>query len=123
MEIQLRLRHVSGDLGPWKFVDSTLVSAVKEKIFADWPTEGVMAKEPPTQAADIKLILSGKFLDSAKPLKEYAKDMGEIQPDTIITLHVVIRPSAPAQKPAANGGVTGAPKEQVEAKGCGCIIS
>jgi hypothetical protein len=30
--------------------------------------DGPMAKEPPTKAGDIKLILSGKFLDSTKAL-------------------------------------------------------
>lgn len=28
-----------------------------------------MAKEPPTSPNDIKLILSGKFVDATKPLK------------------------------------------------------
>lgn len=29
---------------------------------------------------------------SPHPLAEYRKDMGEIKPDTIVTLHLVIRP-------------------------------
>lgn len=30
--------------------------------------EGDISKDPPTQVQDVKLILSGKFLDSTKPL-------------------------------------------------------
>ncbi len=32
-------------------------------------SDGLWAKEPPNQAADVRLILSGKFLDATKQLK------------------------------------------------------
>lgn len=31
--------------------------------------DGLWVKEPPAQSGDVRLILSGKFLDSAKQLK------------------------------------------------------
>lgn len=120
-DFQIRFRHVSGDLGPYAFQESVLVQILKDKILSEWPKDGPMAKEPPTQSMDIKLILSGKFLDATKPLKDYRKDMGELQPDTVVTMHVVVRPSAAPKKQP--GSAPGQPAEEEQSKGCGCIIS
>lgn len=108
------------------------------------PADGSWSKEPPSQAADIRLILSGKFLDNAQALKgewvvegsglgspcspiacppppacrlpscmlfacpliacvfaaraDYRKDMGEIKADTVVTMHLHIRPQQTASK-------------------------
>ena len=94
--VQIRFRHSNGDVGPFTFQDSATVESVKEKLFAEWPkgsnsqctgndtllvcsrqalilsfflAEGSLAQESPTQAADIKLILSGKWCEGSKFLK------------------------------------------------------
>lgn len=114
-DIQLRFRHISGDIGPWQFPDSATIQQVKERLFADWPKEGPLAKETPSNYNDIKLINSGKWVDNSKALREYRKDMGEPSPDTIVTMHVIVRAAAP-------GGKSGsAPKEDTP-KGCSCCI-
>ncbi|KAG2492692.1 hypothetical protein HYH03_009106 [Edaphochlamys debaryana] len=117
--IQVRFRHTAGDLGPWTFVESSSVQSLKDKLFAEWPKDGLFAKEPPGQSADIRLILSGKFLDAAKQLKEYKRDMGEVKSDTVVTMLVHVRPQP---TPAKAQGGTATPQKQ-EQKGCGCIIS
>mmetsp|Transcript_32004 Transcript_32004/g.95595 ORF Transcript_32004/g.95595 Transcript_32004/m.95595 type:complete len:131 (-) Transcript_32004:879-1271(-) len=66
-------------------------------------TDGPMASEPPGQASDIKLILSGKFLDATKPLSEYKRDMGELGPEDVVTLHVVVRVTPASEKKTAKG--------------------
>jgi hypothetical protein len=36
-EIELKFRHVSGDIGPLKVAGSCSVLQVKERLFAAWP--------------------------------------------------------------------------------------
>ena len=36
-ELQVRFRHANGDLGPYSFQDTQLLSEVKEKLVAEWP--------------------------------------------------------------------------------------
>ncbi|EFJ52817.1 hypothetical protein VOLCADRAFT_120210 [Volvox carteri f. nagariensis] len=115
--INVRFRHAAGDLGPFAFSEASSVQVLKDKVFAEWPKDGLWSKEPPSQPADVRLIISGKFLDSAKQLKEYKRDMGEVKPDTVVTMLVHIRPQ-PA--PTKQQG-TQTPQKQ-EQKGCGCII-
>lgn len=38
MEIKLRLRHPSGDLGPFEVAESLTVAQVKETVFSQWPS-------------------------------------------------------------------------------------
>lgn len=117
--LHIRLRHTyAGDLGPYTLPDSTTVQQLKDKIISEWPKDGAWAKEPPSQSGDVRLILSGKFLDNSKALKDYRKEMGELKPDTTVTMHLHVRPQqTPSQKPSA------APDKQQEQQGCGCIVS
>lgn len=116
-DIQLRFRHTAGDLGPYTFQETATIQEIKEKLVAEWPKEGAFAKEAPVTSADVKLILGGKYVDNAKTLKEYTKDMGEIKPDTVVTFHAVIRlTNAPKQTGASQA-------EKEPPKGCGCILS
>ncbi|KAG2430676.1 hypothetical protein HYH02_013673 [Chlamydomonas schloesseri] len=116
--INIRFRHSAGDLGPFPFSEATSVQALKDKVFAEWPKDGFWAKEPPAQSGDVRLILSGKFLDSAKQLKEYKRDMGEIKPDTIVTMLVHVRAQPAPTKPPPGAP----PPQKQEQKGCGCTI-
>lgn len=117
--INIRFRSTSGDVGPFPFSETVLIQALKDKLFAEWPTEGPLAKEPPGGANDIKLILSGKYVDATKPLKEYRKDMGEVKADTLVTMHIVLRPAAnPTKQQAA-----GSSQEKEPPKGGCCVIS
>mmetsp|Transcript_32002 Transcript_32002/g.95589 ORF Transcript_32002/g.95589 Transcript_32002/m.95589 type:complete len:96 (-) Transcript_32002:760-1047(-) len=91
-------------------------------------TDGPMASEPPGQASDIKLILSGKFLDATKPLSEYKRDMGELGPEDVVTLHVVVRVTPASEKKTAKAGAIAASGESPagttgSSAGCGCVIS
>jgi hypothetical protein len=36
-EIEVKFRHVSGDIGPLKVPGSSSILQVKEKLFAAWP--------------------------------------------------------------------------------------
>lgn len=118
MAILLRLRHPSGDLGPLEVSESLSVAQVKEMAFSSWPAEGPLSKENPTSAADLRLLCAGKFLDNAKTLKDYRKEMGDPEVGTVVTMHVLVRPAA-AGKAAAKD-----PEEGKKAKsGCACVIS
>mmetsp|Transcript_14705 Transcript_14705/g.36645 ORF Transcript_14705/g.36645 Transcript_14705/m.36645 type:complete len:126 (+) Transcript_14705:73-450(+) len=118
--IQVRFRSTHGDVGPFPFNEQQSIQALKDKLFAEWPKDGALSKEPPSSSNDIRLILSGKYVDNVKSLKDYRKDMGELKPDTIVTMHIVVRPSnAPVKQSTAS-----APGQQDQAqKGCGCTIS
>lgn len=115
--IQVRFRSTSGDVGPFSFNETQLIQALKEKLFQEWPKEGLLAKEPPSSANDIKLILSGKYVDATKPLKEYKKDMGELKPDTLVTMHIVVRPAAIPAKQQGSGA-----KQDKEPPKAGCCV-
>jgi len=118
-QVQLRFRHTAGDIGPISFHDSVSIQQVKEKVVAEWPKDGPLTKEAPSQAGDLKLIMSGKFVEATKLLRDYRKDMGEVKPDTIVTMHIVIRPtSTPAKAPGPQQQ-----EKQQQQKGCGCIIA
>ena len=60
---------------------------------------------------DVRLILSGKFLDDAIVLQDLRASMGNPSRDDMVTVHLVIRPEAakPLPKPrkvpkAGSGG-------------------
>jgi len=119
-DIQLRFRSTNGDIGPFLFPDSTLVHNLRERLLVEWPKEGPLAQDPPAYATQIRLILSGKLVEPNKCLKDYRKDMGELKPDSIVTMHVVVRPVEQGQ----NGKQQGSNAEQKDQpKGCGCVIS
>mmetsp|Transcript_943 Transcript_943/g.1451 ORF Transcript_943/g.1451 Transcript_943/m.1451 type:complete len:122 (-) Transcript_943:1554-1919(-) len=116
-QLSVRFRSTHGDVGPFSFSEEALVSALKERLLQEWPKDGPLAKEPPTDASSLKLILSGKFVESNKPLKEYKKDMGEIKADTVVTMHVVVRQSTAPVKQSSS-----APADKPEAAKSGCCI-
>ena len=66
---QIRFRHTAGDVGPLTVDTATPVSALKERLLAEWPAEGPLAAERPAAAAEIRLIGAGKFLEPALTLK------------------------------------------------------
>jgi len=129
--LQLRFRHQAGDLGPFPFPDTTSIQEVKEKVLAAWPTEGPFTSEaPPSSAADLRFILSGKFLEAGRPLRDYRRDMGDL--GDVVTMHMLVR--APGSTSSGKGGSGGggkgagagaAPAAGIagEPKGCGCAIS
>lgn len=117
--INIRFRHSNGDVGPFTFVESVSVDAVKEKLLAEWPQEGPLAQEVPTQAQDIKLIISGKWCEGSKFLKDYRREMGEITPESVVTMLVVIRKTQPA---AANQTGPTKTESQPPKAGCTCVI-
>lgn len=116
-EVNLRFRHTQGDIGPTKFTVSTSIQNVKERLLTLWPKEGPLAAEQPSSSADIKLILAGKITDNAKTLQDYKREMGEYTPESIVTMHLVVRPPT---APKASG--TGAPDTKEGPKGCSCSI-
>lgn len=66
---------------------------------------------PPRSSVDVRLILSGKFLDDAVVLQDLRASMGNPSRDDVVTVHLVIRPEAakPPPKPrkvpkAGSGG-------------------
>lgn len=97
--MDLKLRHTSGDAGPFSFPLSHTILQVKEAIYAQWPSgesavspcppphphypqlplppsvlccctaEGALSSEHPTSAQDLRLLYAGKFLDNAKTLR------------------------------------------------------
>eukprot|EP00798_Chlamydomonas_sp_ICE-L_P023566 gene23566-9090_t len=150
MNVQLRFRHSNGDIGPFTFSESALVESVKETLLAAWPKDGPLAQEVPQQTGDIKLILSGKWCEGVKHLSDYRREMGEIKPDSVVTMLVVIRPSQPAvsgsqgsqgerskpdtvvtmlvvirpSQPAVSGSQGGTAKTESDPQkeGCACVI-
>lgn len=119
--IQIRFRSTNGDVGPFTFTEEQTIQECKDKLFAEWPKEGALSKEPPSSSNDIKLILSGKFVENAKHLKEYRKEMGEIKADTVVTMHIVVRPTTSLVK-QSNGAAASDTQDQSQ-KGCSCTIS
>lgn len=114
--LQLRFRHTALDLGPFPFPEGNSIQQVKDKLLTMWPTDGPLAKEVPSSSAEIKLIFNGKFLDGAKALKDYKKEMGELLPDSIVTMHLLVRPSVGSK-------TSGAAASEDAPKGCACAIS
>jgi hypothetical protein len=115
--IQIRFRHTGGDIGPTAYSDNLTIQQLKDSLYSAWPKEGLLAKEPPVSPYDIKLILSGKYVESYKMLRDYRKEMGDMKPDSVVTMHLVVRPSnTPKQQ-------TSAGSTEKEAKmACGCVI-
>lgn len=114
-DLQIRFRHTSGDVGPFVYSDATTVQQLKEKLLADWPKEGPLSNESPASPGDLKLILSGKYVDNHRTLRDYRKDMGDPQPGSVVTMHIVIRP-------ASNGKANGPASENDAPKGCACVV-
>ncbi|KAF8061934.1 MUB3 [Scenedesmus sp. PABB004] len=117
--LQIRFRHSSGtDLGPFPFDEAASIAAVKELVFARWPSDGPLAKEAPSAASDLRILCSGQFLDNGKTLKDYRKLMGSSEALAVVTMHVLVRPPQ-AGKAADKADVEGAKPQK---SGCACVI-
>lgn len=110
--VDVRFRHTQGDVGPFKVPASTSVQSLKDRLLIEWPKEGPLQAETPSSTADIRLILSGKFLDNTGSVDDLRPMMGEMEPDTIITLHTIIRPFTPPKGKA----------EKESKQGCSCCL-
>ncbi|KAF3445756.1 hypothetical protein FNV43_RR10933 [Rhamnella rubrinervis] len=86
IEVKFRLFDCS-DIGPSKYSPTTTVSALKEKILAQWPKD---KENGPRTINDLKLINAGKVLENNKTLAESRLPL-EL-PGGVITMHVVVRP-------------------------------
>jgi len=118
--VQLRFRHTSGDVGPYSFPLGHTILQVKEGVFSQWPREGPLSKENPSSAADLRILCAGKFLDNAKILRDYSKEMGDPESGSIVTMHILVRP---AQATKAAGKTESQPKPAGEQGCCSCVIS
>ncbi|GAB4813495.1 hypothetical protein N2152v2_000541 [Parachlorella kessleri] len=116
-EYDIRFRHTAGDVGPLKFAASSTVQEIKERLLVEWPTEGPLLKERPGSAAELRLILSGRFLSDTDSLRglHSQNSLGEPKDDYLVTMHVIVRPPAAASLPVQ-------PVEKKAAKTC-CTIS
>ncbi|KAL3135369.1 hypothetical protein ABBQ32_007557 [Trebouxia sp. C0010 RCD-2024] len=113
-ELHIRLRHTSGDIGPIEVPGSLTVEQFKERILADWPRDGALALETPTCPADLKIILSGKFLEASQVLDDLRPSMGDPKSDFIVTMHCVVRAAAFGKSSARS-------KDREKATGC-CTV-
>jgi len=109
--VDLKFRCPDGtDIGPQKFDPTTTVTALKECVVTQWPSD---KPGGPKTVNDVKLINAGKVLENNKTLGESRVPVGEIA--GMITMHVVVRPPGAEQKAA--------PPASTEAKqGCSCAI-
>lgn len=92
-ELRIRFRHPAGDVGPQGFPDHATVQQLKSALHQSWPQDGPLAAEMPHSVDDIKIILGGKFLDSQQVLGDLRPAMGEPKPDTVVTVHMLVRPA------------------------------
>lgn len=113
--VHIRFRHVCGDIGPFKFPFPSNVQDLRERVFQEWPKAGTLGKDPPASPSELRLILSGRFLDANERLEDLKAAMGDPKADTIVTMHVVIRPAAAAK---ASGKLS---KEE-QPGCCSCVV-
>eukprot|EP00884_Botryococcus_braunii_P015405 jgi/Botrbrau1/2548/Bobra.0079s0035.1 len=116
MDINLRFRHAQGvDIGPLSLPDSLTVQELKDRLLAEWPKEGPLVKDMPNGHTEVTLILNGKVLENGAVLRDLRPVMGNPEPDTIVTFHVVVRP-------AKAGRGSGKGSEKGKKQGCGCCL-
>lgn len=111
VEIKFRLADGS-DIGPSKFIPSTTVGSLKEKIIALWPKD---KENGPKTTNDLKLINAGRILENNKTLAESRLPVAEV-PGGVITMHVVVRP------PLAEKNTDKLHDDAPKKGGCGCTI-
>lgn len=116
-ELSIRFRHTQGDIGPLSVPATSTVQAVKERLFSSWPKDGPLCEGGPNSPGDVRLILSGKFLESSETLEGLKPQMGELKADTVVTIHVIIRISVLSK--TMSGGKLG---DKEESSGCACCI-
>lgn len=103
-DLKVRFRHVCGDIGPFLFPSSANVQDLREKLCQEWPKDGTLGKDTPTNPSDLKIILSGRFLDSSECLEELKRAMGDPRSDAVVTMHVVVRSAASVKSTAGKLG-------------------
>lgn len=113
-ELHIRLRHTQGDVGPIEVPGSLTVLQFKERVLSDWPRDGALALETPTSPSDLKIILSGKFLESSQILDDLRPSMGDPKSDFIVTMHCVVRAAGSSKSSARS-------KEKDKSTGC-CAV-
>jgi len=116
-QISLRFRHTQGDIGPLTVPLTSTVQALKERLFNTWPKDGPLSEGGPNSPGDLRLILNGKFLESAETLEGLKPQMGELKSDTVVTVHVIVRISVLSK--TLSGGKLG---DKDESSGCACSI-
>ncbi|KAK8716918.1 hypothetical protein V6N13_044208 [Hibiscus sabdariffa] len=89
--VELKFRLYDGsDIGPFRYSAASTVAMLKERIVAEWPKDKKIA---PKGANDIKLINAGKFLENNKTVGQCRAPFDDL-PKSVITMHVVVQPSA-----------------------------
>ncbi|KAL4378867.1 hypothetical protein GQ457_02G012760 [Hibiscus cannabinus] len=89
--VELKFRLYDGsDIGPFRYSPASTVAMLKERIVAEWPKDKKIA---PKGANDIKLINSGKILETNKTVGQ-CRALFDDLPKSVITMHVVVQPSA-----------------------------
>lgn len=116
-QLSVRFRHTQGDIGPLSVPVTSTVQALKDSLFGSWPKDGPLSEGGPNTPADIRLILSGKFLESSETLEGLKPQMGELKADTIVTIHVIVRISVLSK--TMSGSKLG---DKEESSGCACSI-
>eukprot|EP01023_Acetabularia_acetabulum_P023517 TRINITY_DN2296_c0_g1_i1.p2 TRINITY_DN2296_c0_g1~~TRINITY_DN2296_c0_g1_i1.p2 ORF type:complete len:120 (-),score=7.79 TRINITY_DN2296_c0_g1_i1:506-865(-) len=114
--IKVRFRHTETDLGPYTFQLTNNIYTVKEFIHQNWPTEGPLTKHVLKSTSQIKLVLNGKFLDGNQQLKDLIVLVGELRPNQVVTIHLIIQPH---HAKAASKKVV---DDEKQIKGCGCCV-
>ncbi|KAJ4701281.1 Membrane-anchored ubiquitin-fold protein [Melia azedarach] len=93
--IELKFRLADGtDIGPSKYSSSTTVASLKEKIISQWPKD---KENGPKTLNNVQLIHAGKILENNRTIAESRLPVVEL-PGSVITMHVVLRPSLPDKK-------------------------
>uniref|UniRef100_A0A7S1X7T6 Ubiquitin-like domain-containing protein n=1 Tax=Tetraselmis chuii TaxID=63592 RepID=A0A7S1X7T6_9CHLO len=111
--VEIRFRHISGDVGPFRFPSSATILNLKERVCQEWQQSGTQIDGDTVKTpAHLKLIFNGKFLDDGKELKEFMGMMGD-QP--ITTFHLVVRPAGSSKSAAKVLESDNSPKH------CGCV--
>mmetsp|Transcript_14643 Transcript_14643/g.31380 ORF Transcript_14643/g.31380 Transcript_14643/m.31380 type:complete len:120 (+) Transcript_14643:432-791(+) len=109
----IRFRMQDGnDIGPMPVNIALSVLAVKEKLIQEWSKDPT--KEGPKSTADMKLILAGQVLNNTRLLSDLRMPT---TPDTVVTMHLVIRPPAAAKSRGENSQ-----GEVEKVSKCSCLI-
>lgn len=89
---KMRFRHLDGDLGPFPFQESSSVLSMKSQIWEEWPNEGNLADKKPESVQHLRILYQGKILQDVLTISDLKQLPGEIVPDRLVTLHLVVAP-------------------------------
>mmetsp|Transcript_47765 Transcript_47765/g.121875 ORF Transcript_47765/g.121875 Transcript_47765/m.121875 type:complete len:121 (-) Transcript_47765:352-714(-) len=113
-QVEIRFRHISGDVGPFHFPTSATILNLKERVCQEWQQNGTQIDGDTVKTpSHLKLIFNGKFLEDGKELKDLLGMMGD-QP--ITTFHLVVRPAGSTKLAAKASETDNTPKN------CGCTV-